>query len=221
MYARYTLEYPARPGAGQDRRANFASKVREVAAHNSGNFIWSKGLNEYSDLTEEEFVAHFNLNANQNCSATRPAASQNIDEILRGVPASWNWRDFGVVTPVKSQGHCGSCWTFSTVGAMESHYMLKTGRFKNLSEQQLVDCAGDFDNHGCNGGLPSHAFEYIMYAGGLSSEASYPYVAKNNTCSFSSIDPEVTVVGGSVNISTSEVDLQVALFQNGPVSVCF
>lgn len=100
--------------------------------------------------------------------------------------------------------------------------MMKYGTFRNLSEQQLVDCAGDFDNHGCNGGLPSHAFEYIMYAGGITDETSYPYVANMSTgCNPNKIDPVVGVIGGSVNISTSEVDMQAALFQNGPVSVAF
>lgn len=71
-----------------------------------------------------------------------------------------------MVSPVKNQGNCGSCWTFSTVGAMESHWnILGKGKNQTFSEQQLVDCAGAFDNHGCNGGLPSHAFEYIKYNG--------------------------------------------------------
>jgi len=81
---------------------------------------------------------------------------------------------------VKNQGSCGSCWTFSTVGALEAHTMIKYGfKFIPLSEQQLVDCAGDFDNHGCSGGLPSHAFEYISHAGGITSEDAYPYFAKD------------------------------------------
>jgi cathepsin H len=96
---------------------------------------------------------------------------------LRDIPAHWDWRDLGIVSPVKNQAKCGSCWTFSTVGAMESHYIKKYGQFRNLSEQQLVDCAGDFDNYGCNGGLPSHAFEYIKYNGGLTTEDQYPYMA--------------------------------------------
>lgn len=100
--------------------------------------------------------------------------------------------------------------------------MMKYGQFRNLSEQQLVDCAGDFDNHGCNGGLPSHAFEYIKHVGGITDESSYPYVANRSTgCNPQAIQPVVGVVGGSVNISTSEVDLQTALFQNGPISVAF
>jgi len=99
--------------------------------------------------------------------------------------------------------------------------MMKYGQFRNLSEQQLVDCADDFDNHGCQGGLPSHAFEYIMHAGGLTDESSYPYTATNTTCNKAAINPVVGVKGGSVNISTSEVDLQAALFSNGPISVAF
>ena len=80
------------------------------------------------------------------------------------------------MTPVKNQGKCGSCWTFSTVGVIESHFMLKYGQFRNMSEQQLVDCSGGFDTFGCNGGLPSHSYEYILYNNGLAAEASYPYM---------------------------------------------
>jgi cathepsin H len=37
----------------------------------------------------------------------------------------------------------------------------------DFSEQQLVDCAGNFNNYGCDGGLPSQAFEYIRFAKGI------------------------------------------------------
>jgi len=126
------------------------------------------------------------------------------------------------VSAVKNQAGCGSCWTFSTIACIESHYLMKYGTFRNLSEQQVLDCAGAFDNNGCKGGLPSHAFEYIFYAGGLSEESSYPYQASDAFgCRANLINPVVGVVGGSVNISTSEVDMQAALFTNGPVSVAF
>ena len=100
----------------------------------------------------------------------------------------------GIVSPVKNQGKCGSCWTFSTTGtliliiwksassssrwvhqltgaagssvapgALEAAHALVFGEVVSLSEQQLVDCAGAFETFGCNGGLPSHAFEYVRY----------------------------------------------------------
>jgi cathepsin H len=103
--------------------------------------------------------------APQNCSATHSIklSTQNFD-----IPTGYDWVNTGAVTPVKDQGNCGSCWTFSTIGAMESHWnILGKGRNITFSEQQLVDCAWDFENFGCDGGLPSQAFEYIKHAGGL------------------------------------------------------
>ncbi|NXR33784.1 CATH protein, partial [Zosterops hypoxanthus] len=94
-------------------------------------------------------------------------------------PDSIDWRKKGnFVTPVKNQGPCGSCWTFSTTGCLESAIAIATGKLLSLAEQQLVDCAQAFNNHGCSGGLPSQAFEYILYNKGLMGEDSYPYRAK-------------------------------------------
>lgn len=73
---------------------------------------------------------------------------------------------------------------FSTTGALESAHAQATGKMVLLSEQQLVDCAGEFNNFGCGGGLPSQAFEYIRYNGGLDTEESYPYFAKDSSCKF-------------------------------------
>ena len=115
----------------------------------------------------------------QNCSATKSFKAK----APKAVPASYEWNSLGMVSPVKNQGSCGSCWTFSTVGALESHWnILGKGRNVTFSEQQLVDCAGDYDNNGCKGGLPSHAFEYIRYARGIETELTYPYTAKDGKC---------------------------------------
>jgi cathepsin H len=105
---------------------------------------------------------------------------------------------------------------------MESHYMIKYGNFRNLSEQQLVSCAGNFDNYGCNGGLPSHAFEYIKSIGGLTTESKYPYLGLDGRCKYTTAEASVGVIGGAVNITQGdENELLEAIFVHGPVSVTF
>uniref|UniRef100_A0A7S3ISI1 Peptidase C1A papain C-terminal domain-containing protein n=1 Tax=Strombidium inclinatum TaxID=197538 RepID=A0A7S3ISI1_9SPIT len=137
------------------------------------------------------------------------------------MPHYWDWRDHFGVSPVKDQGSCGSCWTFSTVGALEAHSQLKFGYTNTYSEQQLVDCAGDFDNNGCDGGLPSHAFEYVYHAGGISTETAYPYFAEDHNCTVDSGSFDITV-HGSYNITEGdENELQKAVYHAGPVSVAY
>jgi cathepsin H len=171
-------------------------------------------------MTFEEFKKD-RLMLPQNCSAT---SSIKVKSELKmsAIPDNYEWNNYGMVSPVKNQGACGSCWTFSTVGAMESHWNI-LGKGKNLtfSEQQLVDCAGDFDNHGCNGGLPSHAFEYIRY-NGLELDSNYPYVAKTNTCVHRREISAAYCRHGSYNITQGdETELAERLYNAGPISISF
>lgn len=93
----------------------------------------------------------------------------------------------GVVTPVKNQGQCGSCWSFSATGAMECQYAIKNGKLNSLSEQQLVDCAGSrYGCAGCNGGQMTGAMQYAADEGGLCLESAYKYTARDGTCKASS-----------------------------------
>ena len=94
--------------------------------------------------------------------------------------ASVNWIEKGAVTEVKNQGQCGSCWSFSTIGALEGAYFIKNNKLENFSEQQLVDC-DNFKNggkdHGCNGGLMDNAFTWIGKNDGICLDKDYPYVS--------------------------------------------
>jgi len=130
------------------------------------------------------------------------------------------------VTPVKSQGKCGSCWTFSTTGSLEAHTCIARGedcaRWTGLAEQQLVDCAGAYNNDGCDGGLPSQAFEYIRYGGGIVTEESYPYRARDGRCRKVRRKEVGATVGDVFNITSfDEGQIVDAVASVGPVSVAY
>ena len=202
-----------------ERNAAFA------AVHNSKKLPYKLSADgAFGDLEWSEFQKNV-LMAPQDCSATE--GRQGFTAVKDPLPLSWDWRDRGIISEVKNQGHCGSCWTFSTTGALEAHTALYRGiwRAPRLSEQQLIACAGNFDNHGCSGGLPSHAFEYIHHAGGLAREFSYPYEALDTNCKIqpgqnSSIVGATTIK--SFNITEGdEESLMHHLVRKGPISIAF
>uniref|UniRef100_A0A5F4WGC1 Cathepsin H n=1 Tax=Callithrix jacchus TaxID=9483 RepID=A0A5F4WGC1_CALJA len=133
------------------RLQTFASNWRKINAHNNGNHTFKMAVNQFSDMSFAEIKRKYLWSEPQNCSATK-------SNYLRGTgpyPPSVDWRKKGhFVSPVKNQGACGSCWTFSTTGALESAIAIATGKMLSLAEQQLVDCAQDFNNHGCQGYVP-------------------------------------------------------------------
>ncbi|XP_012444595.1 thiol protease aleurain [Gossypium raimondii] len=195
----------------------FKDNMDLIRSANKKGLPYSLSVNQFADLTWDEFRKH-RIGAAQNCSATRKGNHQLTDVVL---PESKDWRESGIVSPVKNQGSCGSCWAFSTTGALEAAYHQAFGKGISLSEQQLVDCAGAFNNFGCNGGLPSQAFEYIKYNGGLDTEEAYPYTAKDGQCTFSSENVGVQVID-AVNITLgSEDELKHAVAMVRPVSVAF
>lgn len=196
----------------------FKQNHKLVTEHNARPGIgYTLELNRFADMTWEEFQAT-RLGAGQNCSATR---TKGAPASRTALPESVDWRTKGVVTPVKDQGHCGSCWTFSTTGCLESQTAIKTGKLVTLSEQNLVDCAGAFNNKGCDGGLPSQAFEYVRYNGGLDTEASYPYKGVDGECKFTKSDIGATVSGVKNITFQDEMELQQAVAEAGPVSIAF
>lgn len=199
--------------------AYFNENLKSIMKHNREEQSWKMGINKFVDVSIQDF-RHIHLwHEPQNCSATLG----NFKSKDVKLPESVDWREMGVVSPVKNQASCGSCWAFSTTGTLEAHWKIKNGGdFLDLAKQQLVDCAGEFDNHGCQGGLPSHAFEYIKHVGGIESESTYPYKAENQKCNFNIKNVVATVKGGSVNITAgNEVHLDEAIANEGPVAICF
>ena len=182
------------------------------------------GINKFADLSKEEFAAVY-LNSEKK---SRKPHGLPVAYPKRGVqiPDSWDWATQGAVTPVKDQGQCGSCWSFSTTGNVEGQWFLKNKQLIGLSEQNLVDCdreCSTYENQqacddGCNGGLMWNAFEYIIKNGGIDAESAYPYTAEDGTCAFNST-AVVAKISNWTMISTNEDDMASWLYQNGPISI--
>jgi len=155
----------------------FKENYASIVNHNNGNHTWTAGVNQFSDLTAAEFEALY-LRGIPEGFEPMPSFQQYV-ETLAGEK---DWRKDGAVTPVKNQAQCGSCWAFSTTGAIEGWDFLKTKQLKSLSEQQLVDCSGSTGNQGCNGGWPKWALSYLERNGGSCDQQSYPYTGRDGTC---------------------------------------
>lgn len=156
------------------RLSVFRENLHFVVSHNmlpGQNF--TLGINQFADLTEAEFREQY-------FGATKPLETFKCNSFSytgKNIPASVDWRKSGLVVPVKDQGQCGSCWAFSASFTASVAASLSSGKVIDLSEQQLVDCAGlKYGNLGCNGGMYENADHYYFDSGACS-ENSYPYVS--------------------------------------------
>jgi C1A family cysteine protease len=239
----------------EDTFAKWAMNDKFIETTNSKNLTYTVGHNQFSGMDQEEFrnylglsgastrvsssmkkvaeikclygcIEHYKENSKlETIQCVTDCLSQKSLDV-ESVPASVNWVTNGGVTPVKNQGQCGSCWSFSTTGALEGAYFVKYNKLTSFSEQQLVDC----DNRknggkdmGCNGGLMDNAFQWIDKNGGLCTESAYPYVS-GTTKTAGTCQTSCSVVGNSKVTSYTDVppnsdsDMMAALARQ-PVSV--
>jgi len=143
---------------------------------NDANKSYQLGHNQFSGMDEFDFIQYVIKNPIIQ-SAQQTSSSIYNTTVL---PSSIDWRNEGAVSSVKDQGQCGSCWAFSTTGALEGIYAIQTGKLVSFSEQQLVDCdtlRNGGKDHGCHGGLMENAFSWISKNGGLCTEGDYPYLS--------------------------------------------
>jgi len=192
----------------------FKTNMDKITEHNKGDHSWKMGITQFSDMTPEEFKKYIS------CGSMKHKSSKSGFD----APRDWNktasssvdWVAKGAVTPVKNQGQCGSCWAFSTTGAIEGRSFIATGDLISLSEQDLVDCSKQ--NSGCNGGLMDYAFAFVESNGGLCSEADYSYLAyqewrcREDGCT--KYDP----ISSYEDVSSSTAALEAACSE-GPVSI--
>jgi C1A family cysteine protease len=199
-----------------ERFAIFARNYEKVMKFNSENDTPRLALNKFADLTGEEFKSQ-----NSRC-----AYAETDQEFIKrnmlpkadvsALPAEVDWRNKGAVTPIKNQGQCGSCWTFSTTGVIEGFHFISGGKLTSFSEQQIVDCDTG-TNQGCDGGYPYLAVEYAAKEG-LETESDYPYTAADGNCKYDKTKA-TSVCGGYKFVTPDSTDDLKAAIVSMPVSV--
>jgi Papain family cysteine protease len=196
-------------------------------------YTFKLGHNSFSDLSQDEFAAYYKLGPYSPGVPTTSTmkAPPSLDEFdiattarralhdQVSLPDYVNWVQMGGVTPVKNQGSCGSCWAFSTTGALEGARFVKTGELVALSEQNLLDC--DHVDLACNGGLMDNAFKFDEKSGGLCSEEDYPYEAKRNTvCNPSNCtDVPGSIVSTFIDVPPGDVNALISAIAMQPISI--
>jgi len=199
----------------EERRRAYDSNIAYILHENSKNSGMVLGVNQFSAMTHDEFRKTVLMQplTNDTKHVRDNVVQLEVDKPLDSV----DWRTSGAVTPVKNQGQCGSCWSFSATGAVEGCVQIATGKLISLSEQELVSCSSA--NYGCKGGWPTRAFSWINQNGGLDTERDYPYTAQDAYCNQNKARKRISVTHKYVNIQSNSDRQLVAALQRGPVSV--
>jgi len=200
------------------RYNTFKTNFDFVERHNAGNHTWTVALNKFADLSSAEFKAIYLGYKPELRRGTRQVTLKDL-KVGAYPSGSVDWTTKGVVTGVKDQGQCGSCWAFSTTGSTESIIAIKHSHLTSLSEQQLMDCSYSYGNLACDGGLMDSAFKYVE-ANGLCTEADYPYTAKSSKdCKASSCSMSAnSKIGGYTDVRHTEDALGSAVDMQ-PISI--
>jgi C1A family cysteine protease len=226
-FVNWMREHKVQPRNGEhfvQMLKNFANNDDIIETHNAAKHSFELGHNQFSHLSLDEWRAFVRLGLSRPEPLEGPARIHDapVNSVL---PASVDWVSAGAVTGVKDQGQCGSCWSFSTTGALEGAYYNKYHDLQSFSEQNLVDCdnlKNGGKDHGCNGGLMDNAFSWIKKNGGLATEAAYPYISGTTqaagTCNAAAPKNAQATVASYNDVAASDSALMSALAQQ-PVSV--
>lgn len=218
-----------KPTELRTREDLFLAELARVKAHNAAKRGWTETINKFSAMTVAEKKASFGYHkgvakAHKALNAKKP--THEIKDIS-ALPANVDWRNAGIVSAVKDQGHCGSCWAFASTAVIESHVAKATSYLFDFSPQQIAMCAPNPDScggtGGCYGATAELAFDYIAKAGGILEEYQYGYGAyygAPTNCSAPALGPYKGSIAGYVKLEENDyASLMNAIAFVGPIAV--
>jgi len=208
----------------QLRKSIFEKRVRKVILHNSDPVrTWNLTVNKFTDRTEDELKAmrggRYAPREIKNYEKPKP----EVSKFDTHAPINIDWRTKGVITNVKNQGMCGSCWTFGAAETLESYWALAGNPLTVLSEQQILDCTpnpnGCGGTGGCEGGTVELAYARIIVMGGLSTEQNYPYQGIDEKCENNLLKPYANMTA-FVNLPPNKLQPMLNhIANNGPIAI--
>jgi len=172
---KYNKVYATEIEKGQ-RFQIFSENVDDIYASNVKNRSYTLGVTKNTDFTFEEWRASHLTGFNPGLTAERKERPIFRAPMGFAEPESVDWVAKGGVTSVKNQGTCGSCWTFSAVGALEGAMAMSGRKMVDLSMQHILAC--DTRGNGCGGGSMNQAFDWVA-ENGVSSLEDEPYLCED------------------------------------------
>lgn len=220
--------YPPSAHAEKQRRFEaFKENLFHIYRHNQKRLSYRLGLTKFADLTNQEFKASKHLGFRQNVSSLLRSNVMRMNGLqaqkscsASQLAASYDWRQQGIVLPIKDQGSCGSCWAFATISAVESINAIVTGELISLSEQELVSC--DYSNYGCDGGDMDLAMGWLVQNGGVDTESDYPYTSTSGltgSCEYSRVSSKAVSIDGYADVSSYDEEALLCAASQQPVIV--
>ncbi|XP_050218737.1 senescence-specific cysteine protease SAG39-like [Mercurialis annua] len=198
----------------------FKNNVEFIEKFNTGGEeSYKLGINQFADLTNEEFRASWTTYKRSSPGSLSMAVTPFKYENVTYPPSAIDWTEKHAVTSIKDQGTCGSCWAFSAVGATEGLRKITKNDLTSLSVQELVDCDTNGADKGCKGGSMEDAFKFIINNRGITSDIKYPYKGVGQKCDPKKVTSRIATITGYQKVpANSEKDLMKAV-ANQPVAV--
>ena len=227
----YSKQYP-NPNEHFLRSTLFHRRLHEALTHNAdATKSWKKGINHFSDWTEVELAKTRGYKRSLGYAmraAGYPAAPPVTT--MDSLPATVDWRAVpGILSAIKDQGQCGSCWTFASSATVESRWATTSGTMSDVSPQQIASCTSNpadcGGSGGCEGGIAEVAFASIIANGGIASEWAYPYVSyygQDFACKYGPTNKTTSPaikLSSYVALATNDYNATMAAIAEGPIAI--